>query len=89
MAGALDQAFIMSVNAAEGVRQGARAAALATYTAAGFTPAARATYITAYVAADLAYGTAVANARTTGSTNLTGTVCDFAPYGGFIGSVST
>jgi hypothetical protein len=89
MASALDQAFIMSVNAAEAARQASRASALATYTAAGFTPAARTTYVTAYVTADNVYGTAVATARIAGATNLAGNVCDFVPYGGFIASVSS
>jgi hypothetical protein len=89
MATAADQTFIMACITAETTRQNSRATAYATYQAAGFTPAARATYVTAYVTADNVYGTAVANARVAGATNLAGNVCDFQPYGGYIASVSS
>jgi hypothetical protein len=79
MATSTDQTFIMAAITAESVRQGARATALATYTAAGFTPAARTTYVTAYIAADTAYTTAVNSARSTA--NLSADVAGFQPLG--------
>jgi hypothetical protein len=87
MATAADQTFIMAVLAAENVRQAAKASAFATYTAAGFTPAAFTTYKAALTAADVAYTTAVNNARSTA--NLGVDVASFGPLGGFIGTVST
>ncbi len=59
MASAAESTFIAAVNAAENTRQNAKGTALATYVAAGFTPAARTTYVAALVAADVAYITAV------------------------------
>ena len=88
MATALDQAFIMAVNAAESVRQGSKASALATYVAAGFTPAARTTYAAALVTADTAYinppfNTAAGTAGVTLNSGYSGLI------GGYIGTVST
>jgi hypothetical protein len=69
------------------VRQGAKAAAFATYQAAGFTPAARPTYVTAYIAADVAFTTAVNSARSPANPGVD--VASFGPLGGFIGTVAT
>lgn len=65
-----ERTFIVAVQVAEGVRQAAKAAALATFTAAGFTPAAQATYATALAAADVAYITAVNSAANTSGLQL-------------------
>lgn len=87
MASALDQAFIVAVTAAEQTRQNAKATALATYTAAGFTPGARATYATALVAADVAYITAVNSAVSTAGVTLNSGYSGL--IGGNIGTVAT
>jgi len=64
MAKAAEITFDAAVTAAEGVRQSAKAAALATY---GYVAANLAAYITALAAADVAYTTAVnAAANTSG-----------------------
>jgi hypothetical protein len=65
MATALEQAFIAATAAALQVRQTTKDAALKTYQTAGFTPAARATFITASVAADVAYAVSLNTAATT------------------------
>ena len=62
MATALEQAFIVAVRNAQGIRQQAYAAATATY--AGV-PANYAAYITALTAADVAYAVSVNTAATT------------------------
>lgn len=67
--------FIVAVQSAEGVRQSAKAAALATFSAAGYTNAANTTYATALAAADVAYITAVNAAANTSGLQL-GTVGD-------------
>lgn len=88
MASAADQTFISAVISAETARQFAKGSAYATYQAAGFTPAARTTYVAAALAADVAYSTAVNSARNTAGIGG-GTVGDFQPLGGLIGTVST
>ena len=75
MALLVERNFIVAVQAAEGVRQSAKAAALATFVAAGLTNAANATYATALAAADVAYITAVNAAANTSGLQL-GTVGD-------------
>lgn len=70
MASLVERTFIVAVQVAEGVRQVAKATALATYTAAGFTPGAQATYATALAAADVAYITAVNAAANTSGLQL-------------------
>jgi hypothetical protein len=65
MALAADYVFNQAVIAANGVRQASIASAYATFVAAGFTPAAYATYNSAVAAADVAYFTAVNTARNT------------------------
>jgi hypothetical protein len=65
MATALEQAFIAATGAALATRQTTKDAALKTYAATGFTPAARATFITASVAADVAYAVSLNTAATT------------------------
>jgi hypothetical protein len=87
MATALEQAWIMAVGAAAGVRQAAYQAATATYVAAGFTPAARATLITAMVAADVAFDVACNTASTTAG--ITPFVAEGQPWGGFTSTVIT
>jgi hypothetical protein len=65
MSTAAEATYWAAVNAANGVKQVAYAAAFATYQAAGFTPGARSTYITALVAADVAFFASVNTAATT------------------------
>jgi len=65
MATAAEQTFINAVTTAEGIRQVAKSAAFATFQAAGFTPAAYATYAAALTTADVAYMTSVNSAATT------------------------
>lgn len=84
MATKLEQAFIAAVNAAEGTRQVAKAAALATY---AFVPANLAAYNTALVAADVAFENAVTAAATTAG--LTPFVAPEGPFGGNIGTIAS
>jgi hypothetical protein len=63
---AQEQAFYDAVIAAEGVRQGSKAAAQVTY---GFVKANYAAFVTALVAADTTYFTSVAAAATTAGMN--------------------
>jgi hypothetical protein len=71
MCTSLEQAFVRSVAAAEGVRQIAKAAAFATWAFQQGAPLA--TYIAAVSAADVAYITAVNSAlNTLGGTGNTG-----------------
>ena len=65
MATAAEVTFNGAWMIAEGVRQVAKAAAFATFQAAGFTPAAYATYAAALTTADVAYVTALNTAATT------------------------
>jgi hypothetical protein len=66
MATALEQAFVASIRTAQGVRQGAYAAALAAYAPNGFGVFANyATYQAAIVAADVAFAVALNTASTT------------------------
>ncbi len=65
MATAAEQVFAAAVRSAEGVRQVARAAAFATYQAAGFAGSALATYAAALTTADTAFVTAVNSAAST------------------------
>jgi hypothetical protein len=65
MAITAEAVFRESIALAAGTRQQAIAAAWVTYTAAGMTPGAMATYITANSAAEDAYDTAVIAARLT------------------------
>jgi hypothetical protein len=84
MATAAEQTFIRAVNAAEGTRQAAKAAAFATY---AFVPANLAAYNTALVAADVAFETAVVSAATTAG--LTPFVVPEGPFGGNIATIGT
>lgn len=61
-----EQAFYDAVIAAEGVRQGSKAAAQVTY---GFVKANYAAFVAALVAADVAYLTAVTTAATANGMN--------------------
>lgn len=70
MALAAQYTFIQAVAAAEGVRQTAKAAALATFQAANFAAASWSTYNTAIQAADTAYMLAVKNAANTEAETL-------------------
>ena len=70
MAITAEAVFRESVALAEGTRQQTKAAAWVTYTAAGMTPGAMATYVTAANAADDAYQTAVTAARLTAALPL-------------------
>jgi hypothetical protein len=65
MASAAEYSYIQTVAKAEGVRQGSVAAAYATFSAAGFTPAAFTTYNSAVATARQAYITAVQSAMAT------------------------
>lgn len=84
MATAKEQAFIVAVNAAAGVRQTAKAVAAAAY---GFVAANYATYVTALIAADVAYATAVASAATTAG--ITPYVIGKEPFGGNTASIAS
>jgi len=84
MATAAEQTFIRAVAIAEGVRQTAKAAALATY---AFVPANLAAYNTALVAADVAFETAVNTAATTAG--ITPFVVPENPFGGNIGTIAS
>jgi hypothetical protein len=65
MATQKENAFAVAVNAAQSTKQGAYAAAFATYAPNGFgVPANFAAYITALVAADVAFYTSVTTAAT-------------------------
>jgi|SoimicmetaTmtHPA_FD_contig_41_5712462_length_818_multi_1_in_0_out_0_2 hypothetical protein len=75
MALAAEQVFFAAVNAADGVRQNSRAAALTTY---GFDPTKAVAYVTALSDADAVYITAV-NAASDTSNLLTGTVGHAGP----------
>jgi hypothetical protein len=72
MATLLEFNLVAATFVAESVRQGAKAAAFATWQAAGFTFAARAAYVTALVAADVAYQTAVNSASSTAGITFNG-----------------
>jgi hypothetical protein len=65
MATAAEATLWLAVNAVAGVKQVAYTAAFATYQAAGFTPAARTTYVAAVLAADVAFVTAYNSACST------------------------
>jgi hypothetical protein len=65
MATAAEATLWLACNAAAGVKQVAYTSAFATYQAAGFTPAARATYVAAILAADVAQVTAINTACNT------------------------
>ena len=85
MATAAEQVFIMSVNAAENVRQAAKASAFTTY---GFVAANLAAYRTALVAADVAYITSVNTAMSTSALTL-GNNGHLGPIGGYIGTIAS
>lgn len=65
MATAAEWTFFNAVRVAEGVRQAAKAAAFATFQAAGFAGASLATYAAALTTADVAFMTSVNSAATT------------------------
>ncbi len=77
MCTALEQAFIVAVTTAEGVRQTSKAAAFVTY---GFVAANLATYKAALVAADVAFMTSVNTAATTAG--ITPIAVESGPIGG-------
>jgi len=86
MATAAQRTFILAVAAAEGTRQTSKAAALATFAAAGYAASALATYQSALAAADVAYLTAVNTARNTEGETL-GTLGNYGPIQGQIGNL--
>ncbi len=67
MATAVELTFANAVRAAEGVRQASKAAAFATFVAAGFSAAAFPTYAAALTTADATFTTSVQSAATTAS----------------------
>ena len=77
MCTALEQAFIVAVTTAEGVRQTSKAAAFTTY---GFVAANYATYVAALVAADVAFLASVNTAATTAG--ITPIAVESGPVGG-------
>jgi hypothetical protein len=91
MASAAEITFLQTVTKAEGVRQSAVQAAYATYLAAGFTPAAMATYAAAIQTAQDTYTSAVATAL--GTLGLIGKGSNIAPgnigVNGLYGSVGS
>jgi hypothetical protein len=72
MATLLEYNLVIATFLAEQTRQTAKAAAFATWQATGFTFAARAAYVTALVAADVAYQTAVNSASSTAGITFNG-----------------
>lgn len=84
MATAKEQAFIAAVVAAAGVRQVSKSAAAVTY---GFVAANYAAYVTALVAADVAYANSVASAATTAG--ITPYAIGKEPFGGNTATILT
>lgn len=84
MATALEQALIVAVNAAEGVRQTAKASAFTTY---AFNPANLAAYKAALVAADVAFETAFTSAASTAG--ITPLAVPEGIFGGNIATIAT
>jgi len=87
MATAAEQTFIRAVASAESTRQNSKAAALATYTAAGFAAgSATTTYMNALAAADATYLSSVSTAQNTA--NLIGTPGATRPLAGNVASIT-
>jgi hypothetical protein len=86
MASAAEYTFIQATAKAEGVRQAAKAAALATFSAAGFAGSALATYTSALASADSAYLSAVQSAGVTLGETI-GTLGTFQPVNGNIANL--
>jgi hypothetical protein len=89
MALSAEQTFIMTVVAAEGVRQQSKAAAFTTY---AFVQANLAAYVAAILAADVAYTTAVNNAASTAGSlkgNTLGVAGQGGPIAGFTATVAS
>ena len=79
MATALEQTFLVACIVAEGARQSSKAAALATFAAAGFSSAAVPAFRTAILNADQTYENAVVAAS---AGNISPQPCLYQPFGG-------